>query len=200
MKKILLYSLFLSFSFGIISCDKDSEDISKVTTYAIITYDELAVIEKGETFTPNATAKEGETDVDVVTKGTVDGNTVGVYTLEYSAKNSDGFSAASIQKVIVYDPAIIPTDVTGKIEDKGRPARKATISLVAGTTNIFFCDDFAFGGIFPMYFQMNGDVMTAIPQDFVFGVTSVDAVYLPGPKEFTIKVNPQGFAYAFQYQ
>jgi len=200
MKKILLYSFLLTLFFGVTSCDKETEDISTMTTYATIVFDELVVIEKGESFTPSAVATEGETEVDVVIDGSADGNTVGVYTISYSAVNSDGFSAASTQTVVVYDPTIIPTDVSGEIMDKGRNERTATISLVEGTTNIFYCTDFAFGGTFPMYFQMDGDNMVVIPQDFVFGVTSVDAVYFPATREFTITVNPQGYAYAFQYQ
>lgn len=200
MKKILLYSFLLTIIFGTVSCDKDSEDISTVTTYATIEFDELVVREVGEAFTPSATAFEGETEVEVQISGSVDVNTVGVYVINYSAVNSDGFSAASSQRVVVYDPAVVPTDVTGDIMDKGRNERTATISLVAGTTNIFFCTDFAFGGTFPMYFTMDGDNMIVVPQDFVFGVTSVDATYDPIAREFAIVVNPQGFAYNFQYQ
>jgi len=200
MKKILLYSFLLTLFFGATSCDKESEDISTMTTYATIVFDKLVVLEKGDAFTPSAVATEGETEVDVIISGSVDVNTVGVYVINYSAVNSDGFSAASAQTVVVYDPTITGTDVSGDIEDIGRPARKATISLIEGTTNIYFCTDFAFGGTFPMYFMMDGDNMVVIPQDFVFGVTSVDATYDPAGKVFAITVNPQGFAYSFQYQ
>ena len=200
MKKILLYSFLLTVFFGAVSCDKESEDVSTVTTYATIEFDEFVVRSLGEAFTPSATAFEGETEVEVVISGSADVNTVGVYIIDYSAVNSDGFSAASSQTVIVYDPSVIPTDVTGAIQDKGRNERKATISLVDGTTNIFFCTDFAFGGTFPMYFTMDGDTMIVIPQNFVFGVTSVDATYDPAAREYAIVVNPQGFAYNFQYQ
>lgn len=200
MKKILLYSFLLTILVGAVSCDEESEDISTVTTYATIEFDEFVVLSLGEAFTPSATAFEGETEVDVLVSGSIDVNTIGVYVIDYSAVNSDGFSAASSQTVIVYDPSVIPTDVTGAIQDKGRNERKATITLVDGTTNIFFCTDFAFGGTFPMYFTMDGDTMIVIPQSFVFGVTSVDATYDPAAKEYAIVVNPQGFAYNFEYQ
>lgn len=200
MKKILLYSFLLTLFFGAVSCDKETEDISTVTTYATIEFEHIVVIKKGETFTPSAVAMEGETEVDVIIDGSVNGNVVGIYTIGYSAVNSDGFSASSDQLVVVYDPSIVPTDVTGTIMDKGRNERTGEITLVAGTTNIFHCTDFAFGGIFPMYFEMNGDIMTAIPQVFAFGVTSVDAVYFPDTREYTITVNPQGFAYSFMYK
>ena len=185
---------------GAVSCDKESEDISTVTTYATIEFDEFVVRSLGEAFTPSAIAFEGETEVDVLVSGSVNVNTIGVYVIDYSAVNSDGFSAASSQTVIVYDPSVIPTDVTGAIQDKGRNERKATITLVDGTTNIFFCTDFAFGGTFPMYFTMDGDTMIVIPQNFVFGVTSVDATYDSAAKEYAIVVNTQGFAYNFEYQ
>lgn len=200
MKKILLYSFLLTLFFGAVSCDKETEDISTVTTYATIEFEDVVVIKKGEAFTPSAVAMEGETEVDVIINGSADVNTVGVYTISYSAVNSDGFSASSNQLVIVYDPAIVPTDVVGTVMDKSKNERIGEITLIEGTTNIFYCTDFAFGGIFPIYFQMNGDVMTVIPQDFLFGVISVDATYFPDTREYTITVNPQGFAYSFMYK
>jgi hypothetical protein len=120
--------------------------------------------------------------------------------VSYSAENSDGYSGSSSQQVIVYDPSIIPTDVSGNIEDIGRPERKGVITLVAGTTNIFHCTDMGFGGVFPLYFQMDGDVMTVIPQAFLFSVTSVDASYDPVARQFSTLMNPYGFSYTFQYE
>jgi hypothetical protein len=58
----------------------------------------------------------------------------------------------------------------------------------------------AFGGTFPLYFEMNGDEMNIIPQHFEFGVTQVNASYDPVGKTFHIEIVDYGFTYDFQYQ
>lgn len=198
---ILAVTLVAMFSF---SCDEDGDSVG-VSTVTYFPSFELAagdnvVIETGDDFSPDATVTEGETQLTPDISNGVDNTTPGIYTVSYSAENSDGYSGSKSQSVVVYDPAIIPTDVTGNIADIGRPERKGVITLVEGTTNIFHGTDMAFGGVFPLYFQMDGDVMTVISQPFIFGVTSVDASYDPATRQYSITVQPQGFAYNFQYE
>ena len=57
----------------------------------------------------------------------------------------------------------------------------------------------AFGGVFPLYFQMDGDVMVVIPQTFAFGATEVIASYDPVNRTFHTEILPYGFAYDFEY-
>ncbi|MEQ8339402.1 MAG: DUF5011 domain-containing protein [Cyclobacteriaceae bacterium] len=194
----------IGLSIGGLSCESegDSVGISTVTYFPTfeLTDGENVVIATGSAFTPSATVKEGETELTPDIVNPVNNSTPGIYEVIYSAENSDGYPGSKSQQVIVYNPAIVATDVTGNIADIGRPERKGVISLVPGTTNIFFCTDMAFAGVFPLYFMMDGDNMIVIQQSFVFGVTSVDASYDPVAKTFSITVNPQGFAYNFQYE
>jgi hypothetical protein len=102
MKKylIILTAFVLSFT----SCEKETEGISKETIFPIMTRngDEFIYLTKGATFSdPGVTAKEGATELTVSTKGTVNTNAVGVYTLTYSAMNSDGFPGSILRKVVV---------------------------------------------------------------------------------------------------
>ena len=200
-ESLLTIALFVLISF---SCETegDSFNVSSETKFPSfeLPAGEEVVISKGTTFAPEAIVKEGENELTPIIDNGVDVTTPGVYIVTYSAENSDGYSGTKSQQVIVYDPTIIPTDVSGNIADIGRPARKGVISLVEGTTNIFFGTDMGFGGVFPLYFQMDGDVMTVIPQPFIFGVTDVIASYDPVTKQFSTEMVPQGFTYSFQYE
>jgi len=183
------------------ACDVESTgDVSFVTNYAVFDFESVVVIPLGGTFSPSATASEDGTDLPVTTTESVNTNIVGIYDVTYSATNSDGFEASAFQTVVVHDPSIIGTDVSGAIQDVGRPERTGVITLVEGTTSIFHASDFGFGGTFPMYFQMDGDVISEIPQNYIFGVESVDLGYDPVAMQFTTLMNPQGFDYVFEYQ
>ncbi|MEO9804271.1 MAG: immunoglobulin-like domain-containing protein [Reichenbachiella sp.] len=202
--KNLIYIGFFLLAVVFTGCqeDLDTEGVSRVTTFPTfeLTDGASVVITTGTSFTPDAMVTEGDTQLTPTIVNGVDNATPGIYTVTYSAENSDGFPGTSSQQVIVYDPAIVATDVSGNIADIGRPERKGVISLVPGTTNIFFGTDMGFGGVFPLYFQMDGDVMTAIPQTLAFGQTSVDATYDPVARTFAITINPAGFSYNFQYE
>ena len=102
------------------SCEKDltSEGVSKITTY--VTYDltggPSVAIAKGHAFVdPGYKGTEGTKDVTSTVKveGSVDGMKVGMYTLVYSAVNSDGFSSSTERTVFIYDPSAPSTDLTG---------------------------------------------------------------------------------------
>lgn len=192
-----MLSVIVSFS----SCDDDivSEGISTVTTYAEIVFESNVVVEKGGAFTPSAVATEGETVLDVVIDGSADVNTPGVYIIGYSATNSDGFSASKEQTVIVHDPSIVGTDVSGNIHDVNSPSRVGEISLVEGTTSMFYCTDMGGGGILPLYFQMDGDDMYVVDQPYNYStVNDADGIYDPITKTFDITFST-GWHYVFAY-
>ncbi len=191
--------IYILLSLIIFSCADDGEDNSFTTYYPTFTYEELVVVELGGSFNSSVTATEDGVNLEVSTSGSVDTNTVGVYLVDYSATNSDGFNGSVTQTVVVHDPSIVGTDVSGDIRDTNRTSRTGVISLVEGTTSIFYCTDFAFGGVFPMYFQMDGDTISEIPQAYLFDVTSVDLTYDSSSKQFTTLVNPYGFEYTFEY-
>lgn len=189
-----------------ISCETegDSIGISTVTHFPIFEFPSGSriVVTTGSAFTPDAVVKEGDKVLDPVISTDLDVDVPGIYNVVYSAINSDGYPGSAEQEVVVYNPAIVPTDVTGNIVDVNNAARKAVITLVPGTTNLFLGSDMGFGGVFPLYFQMDGNTMTVVPQPFPpnFGVSSVDASYDPVTERFSVLIHPQEFAYTFKYE
>ena len=190
----VLFILFM------VSCIEEDPITSTITNFPTFEYEDMVVIEVGSSYTPVAKAFEGDTEIDINTSGSVDTNTVGIYEYTFSATNSDGYDGNVVQTVVVHNPNIVGTDVSGEIEDVNRPTRDGVISLVEGTTSIFYASDFGFSGTFPVYFQMDGDVISEIPQNYINGVSSVDLTYDPVQKIFTTLINPQGFGYTFQYK
>lgn len=201
MKKIIS-TILVAFTFLLVSCESDTTaDVSRVTNYPVFTFDETVTVPLGGVYNPNVVVTEGDQEIAYTVAGDddVDVNQVGVYTVTYSATNVDGFTANAVQTVIVHDPTIVGTNVSGNIRDAGNNARTGVISLVPGTTSIFLASDFGFAGAFPVYFQMNGDVISDIHQPYINGVSNVDLTYNPITNRFTILIHPQGFGYTFEY-
>ncbi len=123
MKKIFASLFVLSILFS--GCKKDitTEDTSIITYYVTFKLEgqTLMKIPKGESYVePGFNATEGESDVtgSVVVDGTVDANSPGLYTINYSAENSDGYSSDVTRTVIVYDPTAPETDFSGTYSTK----------------------------------------------------------------------------------
>jgi hypothetical protein len=138
MKKGYVFKL-IAFLAIISSCSKDPiistadrVGISKVTYYPIITLtgNSIIAIANGTAFTdPGVKATAGTSDVPVITSGTVDTNTDGVYTLTYSSTNKDGFSSTAARTVVVYT-----TDAGAEANDlSGSYLRAATGELAIWT-------------------------------------------------------------------
>ena len=203
MKKLNI-SFLVILSLFVFSCEREleTEGVSMVTYFPTfeLADGETVVITTGEDFTPDAVVTEGESALTPEITNGVDNTTPGVYEVVYSAVNSDGYVGSVSQEVFVYDPAIVPTDVTGTIVDSNNSARTGEITLVPGTTNIFHCTDMGFAGAFPLYFMMDGDNMVVIPQTLAFSATEVIASYDPVEKTFSVLIQPYGFGYDFEYE
>lgn len=202
MKKIIIATFIFTaalFTFTACNDDNETENVSRVTNYPVFEYEPMIVLALGETFEPAAIATEGGAEIPVTTTGTVNTAAVGVYVVTYTATNVDGFSANASQTVIVHDPAVVGTDVSGMVWDKNNHTRTSTIELVPGTTSIFYASDFGFAGAFPIYFQMNGDTISTIPQTYPLAQSSISLTYNPGNQEFGITIQPAGFSYTFEY-
>ena len=110
MKKSIISLVALLFlAVGFTSCEKKSEGLTKVTFYANIELegDDYMIVAKGSAFTdPGFTATMNGQDVskDVKVEGGVDTSVSGVYTIEYSIVNADGFPATASRTVVVLDP------------------------------------------------------------------------------------------------
>lgn len=105
--KRLIYSLLICL--GVItftSCEKTSDDISKVTHFASLELkgDDVMKIKLNEVYTePGYTASEGNEDItdNVKITGAVDNTKSDIYTLVYSVANVDGFSVSQSRRVLV---------------------------------------------------------------------------------------------------
>lgn len=115
MKILFKYSLIIASAFFLFSCEKETEDVSRITEYATFEMqgEDFMYVLRNTTFTdPGVTAHEGESDLPVEIKGTVDTSTDGVYTIQYSAINSDGFPA-SVERTVAVVSAIPTADLSG---------------------------------------------------------------------------------------
>ncbi|SBW08649.1 conserved hypothetical protein [uncultured Dysgonomonas sp.] len=118
MKKYI-YIIFIACGlFSLSSCDKDSEDTSKVTYFAEISVVGDAVIasEKGAAFNdPGAKASENGEDISskIEVSGSVNTDKPGIYNIVYSVKNTDGIANSTSRKVVVYDktPSVMASGV-----------------------------------------------------------------------------------------
>lgn len=122
MKKILFNILICSGLLALASCEKKvtTEDPSTITYYVQFEMngDKTMYVPLNSTFTdPGVVATENGVDVnDKVKVSIVDASGAavdaistdgpGMYTMTYSAINSDGFSASSSRTVFVYDPTV----------------------------------------------------------------------------------------------
>lgn len=118
MKKIYyLFSLLILTGF-FVSCEKESENLSRVTHYVEFELEgtETVAVPVGGTYNePGYVAMEGEDDVTESVQVTDNINTgeIGIYEVNYSAVNQDGFSSAASRTVVVYDPAAPADDLSG---------------------------------------------------------------------------------------
>ncbi|MEO8887017.1 MAG: DUF5011 domain-containing protein [Mucilaginibacter sp.] len=139
MKKYINYIGLVILSMIFFSCNKENFNypdgyvgISKITVFPTITVTGAAYIyiAKGGTYTePGVTAKAGSSTVKVVTTGSPDTNTAGVYTITYTATNTDGFAATASRTVVVYS-----TDATATGNDfSGNYARTTNGSVAVWT-------------------------------------------------------------------
>lgn len=104
MKKYLI--LLAAFVLSLTSCEKDTEGVSKETAFATFAMkgNEFIYLIKGQAYIdPGVTAKENGTDLKVDIAGAVDVTKAGVYTLTYSAVNSDGYPGSIKRTVVVSD-------------------------------------------------------------------------------------------------
>ena len=96
----LLVFAFMTFA----ACDIADPIESEVTEYPEfeVTGGQYIYLDQGTTFEdPGVTATAGGESIDVEVSGTVDTSTPGVYELEYSAVNADGFPATTTRYVAV---------------------------------------------------------------------------------------------------
>lgn len=111
---------------------KDTVGNSRITYFPILTVkgEAYVPVAMGSTFTdPGVTATEAGAPITVTTSGTVNTSVPGVYTLNYSAVNKDGFPSTGSRTVVVYS-----TDATATANDfSGNYARNTNGSISTWT-------------------------------------------------------------------
>lgn len=95
---------------GLSSCDKESEGLTRITYFPIITLEgeSYMIVDKGSQFVdPGYKAELNGEDVtsQVTVTSNVDTSKSGIYSISYSAKNEDGFEAKASRTVVVLNPA-----------------------------------------------------------------------------------------------
>ncbi len=153
MKTLNKIFLFLVASLMLASCSKEesSADVSRVTDYptfkkadgTIVSGAFYESIEVGTNYTdPGLIATEGEDEITVNSSGSVDGSTVGIYSITYSATNKDGFDG-SVTKYVAVLPAPDNANIGGKYDNVGSFKYTANIVEVAPG---FYRTDNCWGG------------------------------------------------------
>ena len=206
MKKRYAF-LLIAFVAVFASCNKDKiintpdrVGISKVTYYANITLTGNPVLSiiKGATFTdPGVKAEAGGKDVPVTTTGTVNTNEVGLYTLNYSATNADGYSSSASRVVVVIPSAEQPgVDISGTYVavPVGSTPGPAQITKVA--EGVYYSTDIWTGGaVIPGYFIcLDGSSINVPLQNTGYGrmQTETDGTYVNGLITWTVTLVDQG--------
>jgi len=116
MKKIILLIGVLIAAVYLISCEKESANVSRITYYAslVVKGQQYMVISKGSAYAdPGVTSLMQGVEVPYVTVGTVDNTVPGVYRLDYSVTNSDGFKSSTFRLVGVIDTTAAVNDYSG---------------------------------------------------------------------------------------
>lgn len=164
-----------------ISCEKETEGISFETKYAnfTLTGENPYNLPVGTPYTePGVKAEAGGVEFDVIATNNIDHTTLGIYEVNYSATNVDGYEAHTTRTVAVFDPSAPATDFTGDYisdmyrlnKDGGgrREFKGLSVSVTKVGPGIFYVTDLlggyydqgvAYGGAYAMtgYLALNAD-------------------------------------------
>ena len=127
----LVFSIML-----LVSCSEERPINSEITYYPTIEIEggQYIITQKGEPYTDTGVvAKSGDNELPLVTTGTVNTSQVGLYRLNYSATNVDGFDGTSFRYVIVADnpSAIAARDLSGSYTRNTNSAHIMTLTKFA---------------------------------------------------------------------
>jgi hypothetical protein len=151
-KLFLLLLLIAPIFFG---CDRDmeSEGISRIINYPKfdLTGGPYMSIVVGSAYSePGIKVTEGGAAIPFETDGTVDPNTVGIYEVVYSAKNSEGYEGTATRTVAVLPNAENPgVDISGKYSNVGGSSANGSNALVSTVTKLapgFYLSSNVWGG------------------------------------------------------
>ena len=161
MKKNIFYTMLLALGVLILSsCDKDTEGLSSITTYAVMELngDKLMKTNVGSTFNdPGCTATMGGEDVSdlIQVSSNVDTSKPGFYTVNYIVYNEDGFPASASRDVMVVDPNNFASAYLSECEFGSRHYYDLPVTITKRADGNYVIDDLAGGfycfGRYPGY-------------------------------------------------
>lgn len=165
LRIIYLFSVLLAFTFS--GCDKKYEELYRVTYYPVMTVkgDLFISLPKGSTFTdPGATAIAGNDVTPVTVSGSVDPNTIGTYSLTYTAVNKDSFEVTSSRVVGIYDPSVVANDFSGNYARSTNQSLAVWTKIAPGMYEVFNPGG-APGTVLTIHvFNTNGSIITVPSQ------------------------------------
>lgn len=169
------------------SCEStDTANVSFVTTYPTITLegDAIMVVTLGTGYTePGVEGKVGDDPVEIETDGTVNPDEPGVYPINYTAVNADGYSRTETRQVVVYDPATDAVDLSGSYV---RAATGVTVTVTRiGPSTYHINDAGGLGEIFldVTFVHTQGDELV-VPQQ-VAPSSGITVASIPGTGTIT---------------
>lgn len=142
------------------SCDKDTEGLSRITTYAVLEMngESFMKVNVGGSFNdPGCVATMGGEDVtdQIQVNSNVDTSKPGFYNVNYVVYNDDGFPASASRTVMVVDPNNFAGVYLGESEFGSRHYYNAPINITKRADGTFLIDDLAGGfycyGRYPGY-------------------------------------------------
>ena len=162
MKKNIIFAAMLALAgFSLTSCgDKDSEDKSRFTYYAVLEMngDDFVKLNVGDNFNdPGCTATLNGEDVtsQVTSSSNVNTSKPGFYSVDYMVVNADGFTATASRDVMVVDPNNFASAYFGESQYGSRHYYNAPISITKRSDGTYLLDDIAGGfycyGRYPGY-------------------------------------------------
>lgn len=160
-------------------CKPDEPEASRPTFLPVVAVvgEELEVIVAGDEYSdPGATASENGVTIDYTTDGAVDPTTAGVYIINYSATNSDGFSASASRTVIVLPEPFVEgsADISG-VYKRAANGRLSTVTKIVDGAYTFsdaWGSATSGGNPFPIFsylFSTNGFDVSIPPYPTAFG-------------------------------
>lgn len=161
MKKNIIYAMLLAL--GVItlaSCDKDTEGLSRITTYAVLEMngESFVKVNVGGSFNdPGCVATMGGEDVSdqIQVNSNLDTSKPGFYNVSYVVYNEDGFPASASRTVMVVDPNNFASSYLGESEFGARHYYNAPINITKRADGTYLIDDLAGGfycyGRYPGY-------------------------------------------------
>ena len=132
------------------SCDKDTEGLSRITTYAVLEMngESFMKVNVGGSFNdPGCVATMGGEDVtdQIQVSSNVDTSKPGFYNVNYVVYNDDGFPASASRTVMVVDPNNFAGVYLGESEFGSRHYYNAPINITKRADGTFLIDDLAGG-------------------------------------------------------